>query len=104
MKIKISEIETNNYTVDFIGIGIKKFEFTPSSLKEIIEQDLQTNYDCINYLNTLIEIEEGIYVANNLQDNTRLTIRLYLKTENCKEKENMLEVISSYLNNTFINN
>jgi len=103
MKLKISEIETNNYTVDFIGIGIKQFEFNPSSLREIIEQDLQTNYSCINYIKTLIEVEEGIYVATNLQDNTRLTIRLYLKTENCKEKENMLEVISSYLKQVFIN-
>lgn len=101
--IKVEEITKHNVIVDYSGIGIKLFDFSSESLQRVIEDDLMSNYNCINYLKSMVEIEEGIYTATNSKDNTRLKIRLYMKTENCTEDE-MIDIITSYLKNTFIKN
>jgi hypothetical protein len=101
MNIESQEIIKNNYVIDFKGLGIQTFEYTAQDLEDIIYKDLYHNYECINYLSILTEIEK-VMVATSFKENTTVIIRLYLKLENCQNKKEMIEIIKSYLTKEFI--
>ena len=98
MRAAITEIVKNNIAVDFSGVGKKRFEYSPVELQDMIEQDLKENYDCITYLSSMVNIEEGLIVDEDI----KLTIRLYLKLSGCEDKDSMKAIITQYLKTTFI--
>lgn len=102
MKVVVNEIIKNNYVIDATGVGVKQFEFNPNNLGDIIEEDLTSNYECITYFNSLIKSEDEIYTTSSTSMNTQLDIRVFFKASNCRDKDNMLGIIESYLSSAFI--
>lgn len=102
MRVQTEEVFKNNFVIDVVGIGVKLFEFTSEELQMIIESDILNNYDCINHLTSMVQIEEGLQAATNNDDNIHLEIRLFLKTMYCDDSDAMLNIITGYLKNTFI--
>ena len=98
--VEIQEITLNNLLIDFNGFGVKKFNFNSREVKQIIEEDLLTNFTCIKHLKSLVTIEDNLYTATNNYENIILDIKLFLKVE--KEDNNMKQIIGSYLKDTFI--
>ena len=101
MKIKIIEIEPNNFAIDCTGYGELKLGMTsyyePDYTKDIIIEDINNQYECIHNLNVQIKVTYNT-------DNTHLDIRIFFKTYQCQDSKQMLSDITDYLNNTFINN
>jgi hypothetical protein len=97
MNIEINEVVKNNYIIDFSGMGCLKVGADPDQIKEQIQQDINNSFECVTYLNTLVNLKESIEVDKA----SYLSINIYLKVLECNDY-NMLPVISKYITNTFL--
>jgi hypothetical protein len=99
MNIEIKEIIKNNYIIDFSGMGCLKEHIgaDPDQIKEQIQDDINNSFECVTYLNTLVNLKESIEVDKP----SYLSINIYLKVLECNDA-NMFPVISKYITNTFL--
>lgn len=102
MNVKTTEPLKNNYVIDASGVGVPNFEYTSESLQDMIIEDLHSNFNCITFSSIQVKLEDNIYTETNTLNNTHLDVRLFIKTNNCEDSEQMLTLITHYLKKEFI--
>jgi hypothetical protein len=95
MKVKTQEVIPHNFVVDAVGFGVKAFDYSSEDLNHMIKTDITSNYDCITYFNSKVDIEDNHYEV-------QVDIRLYFKTYDCEDSDAMLTIITQYLKDTFL--
>lgn len=103
IEVKVKEVLKHNYIIDVMGIGLKQFDFSTVHIPDLIESDLKDSYECINYVNSSVKIEDVYTTDSTAQDKARIEVKAAFKTDSTYDiPDDMISTIEGYLTNVFV--